>query len=312
MTVLFLLVREASATIDVSLQMQLGNPSNATADTNNHTHFLIQRPVEAIDYNDTLGEPNWASWDLTAGDLGTNSRSTSFFTDTNLPPNFNWVTSGDYTHSGYDRGHLCPSADRTDTEADNDMVFLMSNILPQDGVNNSGVWSQFETYCRNLAETNELLITMGPSGFGGARINTNGPVYIPDYVWKIAVVVAPGSGMAVNRITETNRVIAIKIPNTDAATNSWPTYVTSARQIEVDTGLTFFTALSSNIASVLRNKVDGQTNPPPVIFGFSPTTGLPNTNVVITGTNFTAASAVTFDKASAVFTVDSGTQITAV
>ena len=58
----------ASATIDVTLQMQLGNPSGATADTNNHTHFLIQRSIETIDYNDTLGEPNWASWDLTAPD----------------------------------------------------------------------------------------------------------------------------------------------------------------------------------------------------------------------------------------------------
>src|ERR1039457_3283187 len=40
----------ASAIIDATLQMQLGNPSGATADTNNHTHYLIQRPVEAMDY----------------------------------------------------------------------------------------------------------------------------------------------------------------------------------------------------------------------------------------------------------------------
>src|SRR5450759_5007746 len=79
---------QANATIDIALQMQLGNPSTASADTNNHDHYLIQRPVEAIDYSDNLGEPNWASWDLTASDMGTNSRSPSFFTDTNLPPNF--------------------------------------------------------------------------------------------------------------------------------------------------------------------------------------------------------------------------------
>ena len=64
----------ASAIIDVTLQMQLGNPSGAIVDTNNHAHYLIQRTVEAIDYNDNLGEPNWASWDLTASDIGTNSR----------------------------------------------------------------------------------------------------------------------------------------------------------------------------------------------------------------------------------------------
>ena len=308
---LLLVVLRADASIDIALQMQLGNPSNASANTNNHDHYLIQRPVEAIDYSDNLGEPNWASWDLTASDMDTNSRSPSFFTDTNLPPNFYWVKTGDYAGSGYDRGHMCPSADRTDTEADNDMVFLMSNIIPQDSVNNSGVWAQFEGYCRTLAQTNELLIISGPSSFGGSRINTNGPVYIPAYVWKIAVVVPPGGGTAQSRITNSTRVIALKIPNTDQATNTWPAYVTSVSQIEVDTGFTFFTALPAAVASALRNRVDGQTNPPPVIFTFSPTNGAPYTNVVITGTNFGSAMAVTFNGISAAFSVDSGTQITA-
>src|SRR5476651_110473 len=108
------LIFQAHAIIDASLQMQLGNPSGAIVNTNNHDHYLIQRTVEAIDYSDNLGEPNWASWDLTANDVGTNARS-SFITDTNLPPNFNEVIPGDYTDSGYDRGHMCPSKDRTDT-----------------------------------------------------------------------------------------------------------------------------------------------------------------------------------------------------
>ena len=108
----------AFAVIDVSLQMQLGNPSGATANTNNHDHFLIQRDVEAIDYSDNLGEPVWASWDLTTGDVGSATRSTTYFTDTNLPSNFYHVTSTDYNGVGnidFNRGHLCPSEDRTDT-----------------------------------------------------------------------------------------------------------------------------------------------------------------------------------------------------
>ncbi len=50
-------VQRGYATIDVTLQMQLGNPSGAIVDTNNHDHYLIQRTVEAIDYSDNLGEP---------------------------------------------------------------------------------------------------------------------------------------------------------------------------------------------------------------------------------------------------------------
>src|SRR2546427_17077 len=147
---------QAGATIDVTLQMQLGNPSSPTPDTNNHNHYLIQRPVQALDYSDNLGEPNWASWDLTSGDANSAvSRSPDFFTDTNLPPNF-FRVPGDPTNpfsgSGYDRGHMCPSGDRTDSRADNDMVFLMSNIIPQKSEQNQGVWAQFENECRTLAD----------------------------------------------------------------------------------------------------------------------------------------------------------------
>jgi endonuclease G len=299
----------AWGTVDVVLQMQLGNPSGATADTNNHNHFLIQRTVEALDYSDTLGEPVWASWDLTASDIGTNSRST-FITDMNLPSNFTRYSTGIYDNSGWDRGHLCPSKDRTDTSTNNDLVFLMSNVLPQNALNNSGVWLQFENYCRDLVQSTnnyELLLICGGSGYSGARL-TNGP-FIPDYVWKIAVIVPAGTNSATNRITSTNRVIAVKIPNNVTATNTWPAYVTSAAQIQVDTGQTFFTALPADVASALRNKMDGQTNPPPAIFSFSPASGAANTNVIILGTNFGAVSAVAFNGASAAFNVDSGTQI---
>ncbi|HSY43023.1 MAG TPA: hypothetical protein VK811_03875, partial [Candidatus Acidoferrum sp.] len=65
----------ANAYIDATLQMQLGNPSGAITDTNNHDHYLIQRTVEALDYSDNLGEPTWASWDLTSGDIGSSGRS---------------------------------------------------------------------------------------------------------------------------------------------------------------------------------------------------------------------------------------------
>jgi len=307
---LLLLPLQCTADIGTNLQMQLGNPSNAARDTNNHTHYLIQRSVEAIDYNDSLGQPNWASWDLTASDVGTNARS-DFVTDTTLPPNFLSVTPAVYENSDFARGHMCPSKDRTDTGVDNELVFLMSNVVPQNSLNNSGVWLQFENYCRALAQTNELLIICGPSGFPGARIDATGPA-IPDYVWKIAVVLPTGTGTALERLTTSTRVIALKIPNTDSATNAWPTYRTSARQIEVDTGLAFFNAVPTNVADVLRNKVDGATNPVPVVFDFSPRIGLPSDHVIITGTHFESASAVTFDGRNAAFTQDSETQITAV
>ena len=57
--------------------------------------------------------------------------------------------------------------------------------------------------------------------------------------------------------------------------------------------------------------VTGTVIGPPTITGFSPAKGPVGTSVVITGTNFSTASTVTFHGVSATFTVNSATQINA-
>ncbi|MCX6956242.1 MAG: immunoglobulin domain-containing protein [Verrucomicrobia bacterium] len=256
---LFLPAVAAFATISVPLQMQSGNPSNATADSGNHAHYLIQRAQYAMDYNDTTRQPNWVAWDLTSGDVGGSGRS-NFIVDTGLPAGFYQVLTSDYSGSGYDRGHMCPSADRTVSPADNQVVFTMSNMIPQTPDNNQGVWASFETYSRTVASAgNELLIISGPSGFGGSTIASG--VAIPGYTWKVVIVVPLGSGTALSRITTATRVIGIKIPNIAGVRGDpYENYIVPASQIEVDTGYTFFSSLPPAVANVLRTVVDGQTS----------------------------------------------------
>lgn len=253
----FLAASLVYATQTTSLQMQLGNPTQATSSPTNHHHFLLQCAQYAFDYNDTDGEPNWVSWDLTSSDIGSSGRSSSFFDDTRLPSTFFIVSSSDYTGSGFDRGHMCPSADRTDTSAHNHVVFFMSNILPQTADNNQGPWERFETFCRSLAQAgNEVLITSGPSTFSGADISS-GVAAIPGYTWKVAVIVPTGKGTAASRITTATRVIALKVPNVSGIrSNPWQNYITTAAAIQSATGNTFFTSLPSGVAAVLRAKVD--------------------------------------------------------
>jgi endonuclease G len=260
LVIVFLPASTAFATIDVSLQMQLGNPSGASANTNNLNHYLIQRSVEAIDYSDNLGGPVWASWDLTAADVGGSGRNSTYYVDTNLPPNFMRLNTTDYNGVGnidFNRGHLCPSDDRTDSTNDNKLVFFMSNIMPQSGPNNQGVWGNFEDYCRAQLTGNELLIICGPSGFSTNTI-PSGKAYIGSNTWKVVVSVPLGSGTAMSRITAADRVIAISIPNvTNGLSSDWHKYVTSPQKIEQDTGFTFFTALPLEVANVFRTEVDG-------------------------------------------------------
>ena len=306
-------VLPAGAIIDATLQMQLGNPSGATADPTNHDHYLIQRPVEAIDYSDNLGQPNWASWDVTVADIGSSGRSDAWAVDTNLPPGFYQVPISPFSGSGYDRGHMCPSADRTDTVANNELVFIMSNIIPQASLQNQNIWANFENYCRQtlLPGGKELLIMCGPSLFTSSKLDSN-HVTVAGYTWKIVVAVPGGAGTATNRISPTTQVVALRIPNTDAvAFDAWQNYRTNVVAIEADTGFSFLTALPPNLATVLRNKVDGQNPPAPAITGFSPASGEFNSSVTITGTNLVFATNVTFNGTSASFSIGSTTHIVA-
>jgi endonuclease G len=315
---LFLPVFQAAAIIDATLQMQLGNPTGATADTNNHSHYLIQRTVEAIDYSDTNGCANWASWDLTAADVGTSGRSDAYAADTSLPSGFRNIGTGTYgtvNGTSYDRGHMCPSADRTDTLADNILVFIMSNLIVQDSKNNQGLWATFEDYSRTLLSSQELLIMCGPYNFS---TNTAGAshVYIASNIFKVVVCAPLGAGTALSRITNANpssiRVIAIATPNDDSVSgHPWGNYVTSTKQVQIDTGYNFFSALPNNLAWVLRSKVDGQTPAAPGITGFSPPSGTEGTSVTISGTSLDTVTNVFFNGTVASYTITATNQIAA-
>src|SRR5436190_19547732 len=117
-----------------------------------------------------------------------------------------------------------------------------------------------------------MLILCDPNGFNGSHISSSTHVLIPSKTWKVAVVVGLGRGAALSRITTiTNRVIIIRVPNTNGVSANWSNYVTSAHSIELETGFSFFTALPGTIASAFRAKIDNLTNPPPPgITSFSP------------------------------------------
>ncbi|MGZ4963710.1 MAG: immunoglobulin domain-containing protein, partial [Limisphaerales bacterium] len=303
----------ARAIIATNSQLLLGNPSGAITDSANHNHYLIQRTVEALDYSDKLGQPNWASWDLTAADGGSSGRSSSFFVDSTLPASFtNKVGNGTYG-GGFDRGHMCPSADRTDNTTDNDLVFYMSNIIPQASGNNQGPWAALENDTRAVTNTSECLIICGPYDFSGgaktANSTSTASISIAKWTWKVVVVVPLGAGSVTNRITAGTRVIAIKMPNlTNITYGTWQTYITNAHQIEADTGYNFFKTLDTNVAEVLRWKIDGATAP--TISSFTPSSAAAGSVVTVTGANFTGSSWVIFNNAYTTnFTVNSSTSI---
>jgi endonuclease G len=247
--------------------LALGNPSGAVASTSSPTNYLLTKPQYTLSYNRDQGKPNWVSWHLGSADLGNAPRQDDFRADTDLPGGWYQVKATDYVSSGFDRGHNCPSADRTATVADNSATFLMSNMMPQAPNNNQQTWGNLEDYCRTLTRAgNELYIVCGSYGRGGtgsAGYQTtiaSGKVTVPANCWKVVVVLPTGSN-DVGRVTSSTRVIAVNTPNNNSLSSAWGGYRTSVDAIEAATGYDLLSALPSGLQNTLEAKTDaGPTN----------------------------------------------------
>ncbi len=233
----------------------LGNPSLASNDPGNSKNYLIKIPQYALSYNAEQGTANWVSWQLNKSWLGEVERQDNFRPDDSLPEGWNKVSPNDYSNSGYDRGHLIPSADRTKTIEDNSATFLMTNIIPQTPDNNRGPWAELEKYSRQLVdEGQELYIIAG--GVGKKRAIAKGKVIPPSQVWKIIVALdRPGTGL--QGINPQTRVIAVSIPNNQGIkAKKWQSYRVSVDSLEQATGYDFLRAVDPKIQAVLEAQVD--------------------------------------------------------
>ncbi|MBO2008553.1 DNA/RNA non-specific endonuclease [Hymenobacter negativus] len=247
--------------------LTLGNPSGATTDEAQPTNYLLSKPQYALSYHRDQGKPNWVSWHLSSTWLGTAARQDDFRPDADLPASWYHVSASSYTNSGFDRGHNCPSADRTSTVADNSATFLMTNMMPQAPRNNQQTWANLEEYCRTLrAAGNELYIICGSYGRGGTGSNgylttlDNGHVTVPARCWKVVVVLPTGDNDA-SRVGSATRVIAIDLPNDNALSTSWGTYRTNVDAIEAATGLDLLSAVPATVQQTIESRTDtGATN----------------------------------------------------
>ena len=172
------------------------------------------------------------------------------------------MQSNSYTDSGFDRGHNCPSADRTNTVADNSATFLMTNMMPQAPRNNQQTWANLEDYSRDqLATGNEVYVICGSYGRGGTGTNgylttlDQGRVTVPARCWKVVVILSTGTNDA-GRVTTGTYVIAIDTPNDNSIGTTWGTYRTSVDAIETATGLDLVSAVPAAIQQTIGARTD--------------------------------------------------------
>jgi len=239
-----------------SEHLTMGNPSNAVTNVLQPNNYLMEKPQYSLSYSRDNGGPNWVSWHLDSSWLGSAPRQDDFRADTTLPAGWYQVQATDFSGSGFDRGHMCPSADRTITVTANSATFLMTNMIPQLPANNQGVWANLESYSRTLvSQGNELYIISG--GQGLQYFIANGHVAVPAQTWKV-IIVLPVGGNDVSRVTTSTRTIAVVIPNSGTIGTDWRAYRVSVDQVEAITGFDFFSNVPSSIQAVIEGRVDNQ------------------------------------------------------
>ncbi len=131
---------------EISVHTTLGLPSAASTD--NPDDFLSVKNGYVISYNGGRKVPNWVSWELNSSYLGSVDRQDDYRPDSTLPADVPQASLDDYSGSGFDRGHMCPSGDRTLTTCGNSETFFLSNMIPQAANNNRGPWEQLESESR--------------------------------------------------------------------------------------------------------------------------------------------------------------------
>ena len=254
---------------DPAEHMVMGNPTNAVADANMTTNFLMMKIQYALSFNNDRGIPNWTSWHLDSTWRGSAPRQDDFRNDTTLPPNFHQVQGTDYSGSGFDRGHMCPSADRTSTIADNSATFLMTNMVPQAPDNNQGPWAAFENYLRTFLPGNEIYILSGGTGTGGVGSNgsantiAGGFVTVPATTWKVALILPVGDN-DISRVDNNTRTIAVIMPNTNGIrSDQWQKYLATVDQAEALSGYDFYSNVPTPIQDVIEARLDAENDTAP-------------------------------------------------
>jgi len=240
-------LRGSEASVSHSVHVALGTPR----DGDPSDEYFLDQSSFVLSYSPEKRVPNWVAWQLDRTYLGQLRRRNQFRSDRGLPARFYRVNENDYLHSGYDRGHMCPSADRQASRQDNARTFLFTNIEPQLHELNAGPWEKLESYSRRLAQRGSQLFVVAGGIFGTPFETIGNGVAVPTANFKIIVVLSSGQGP--RDVNERTPVLAVLMPNRrGVGDHDWTEYLTSVDAVERASGYDFLSAIPEHVQRVIE------------------------------------------------------------
>ena len=198
---------------------------------------IIEHEGFRISYNQGWLIPNWVAYELTKEETrGTIDRTNYFDVDPTLGGR--QAKFADYSHTGYDRGHMAPAGDMKWSKAAMDASFYLTNICPQDHNLNKGDWNDLEIACRRWARkygrawivTGPIVTSREPKTIGRNRVT------VPDAFFKVVLVPKGKSYEAIGFVMDNK-----------AGNGQYMDDCRSIDDVENLTGIDFFYALPDDV-----------------------------------------------------------------
>lgn len=211
------------------------------------TEQVIRHKGYTVSYNSDYRVANWVAYELTSQEAKSNAaeRSNKFVRDPMVKGAS--AENGDYTRTGYDRGHLAPAGDMKWSAQAMRESFYLSNITPQKPGLNRGVWKDLEEQCRMWAADNgKLLIATGPVLTPDLKRLGKNRVAIPKKFYKVICMIQDNKYEAVGFIFE----------NKDYGKTSLRTLMVPVDSVERLTQIDFFASMPDSIEDRMEATVN--------------------------------------------------------
>ena len=152
--------------------------------------IYLQKNSYVVFYNIDRQIPALVAWNLTKKNLGRHHRpaNISFRQDVECPKPRAKAQS--FVNTSYQRGHLCPSADRSSDNAQMRATFVMSNVAPMTAVLNTVQWAQAEDYSRCLARFGYDCHLMAGAFLSDSAqlLSMSSKIHVPDSFFRACIV----------------------------------------------------------------------------------------------------------------------------
>ena len=198
----------------------------------------------------------WTCYQMHAGNMKSNvKRKDDFREDPEIPEQYRSKQSdydADYDDE-FDRGHLCPSADRLCSREQNSQTFFFSNMQPQFSKHNQVIWNNFEGKVRDWAGKCDTLYVVKAATIRSDQVYPDkklGTLPVPKYFYMALLQYDKASdsyeAMALWTIHE----------NVSITKANFKDYAISIDELEERTGIDFFCNLPDDIEDKVEKKLD--------------------------------------------------------